>query len=83
MERNDFIKQLSEIKKKFLKFAKENSYKIDNKTFEINVSRFYLTMRIEAEDKDKDTIVFFQEIEQDDSETYQNKLIPSYIQIID
>ena len=83
MKRNDFIKQLSEIKKNFLKFAKENSYKIDNNTFEINVSRFYLTMRIEAENEDKDTIVFFQEIEQDDSETYQNKLIPSYIQIID
>lgn len=78
MAKNDFIKQLGEIKKNFLKHAKENSHKIDNDTFEINICSCYLTMRIECEDSYGDCVVFEQEIEMDNSsdEIYQKPLIP-------
>ena len=61
----DFIKDLSKLKKKFIKYAKENSSKIDEESFEIEICKGYLNMRIEAEDEDEDTIVFTQEIYQD------------------
>lgn len=78
MAKNDFIKQLGEIKKKFLKHAKENSHKIDNDTFEINICTRYLTMRIECEDSYGDCVVFEQEIEMDNfsDEIYQKPLRP-------
>ena len=61
----DFINDLSKLKKKFIKYAKENSSKIDEESFEIEICKGYLNMRIEAEDEDEDTIVFTQEIYQD------------------
>ena len=61
----DFIKDLSKLKKKFIKYANENSAKIDEESFEIEICNGYLNMRIEAEDEDEDTIVFTQEIYQD------------------
>lgn len=78
MAKNDFIKQLGEIKKKFIKHAKENSHKIDNDTFEINICSRYLTMRIECEDSYGDCVVFEQEIEMDNfsDEIYQKPLRP-------
>lgn len=78
MAKNDFIKQLGGIKKKFLKHAKENSHKIDNDTFEINICSRYLTMRIECENKYGDCVVFEQEIEMDNfsDEIYQKPLRP-------
>lgn len=78
MAKYDFIKQLGEIKKNFLKHAKENSHKIDNDTFEINICSRYLTMRIECEDSYGDCVVFEQEIEMDDfsDEIYQKPLRP-------
>lgn len=78
MAKNDFIKQLVEIKKKFIKHAKENSHKIDNDTFEINICSRYITMRIECEDSYGDCVVFEQEIEMDDfsDEIYQKPLRP-------
>lgn len=78
MAKNDFIKQLVEIKKNFLKHAKENSHKIDNDTFEINICSRYLTMRIECENKYGDCVVFEQEIEMDNfsDEIYQKPLRP-------
>lgn len=78
MAKYDFIKQLEEIKKNFLKHAKENSHKIDNDTFEINICSRYLTMRIECEDSYGDCVVFEQEIEMDNfsDEIYQKPLRP-------
>lgn len=78
MAKHDFIKQLVEIKKKFIKHAKENSHKIDNDTFEINICSRYLTMRIECENKYGDCVVFEQEIEMDNfsDEIYQKPLRP-------
>ncbi len=78
MAKNDFIKQLGEIKKNFLKHAKENSAKVSLKTFEINICSRYLTMRIECEDSYGDCVVFEQEIEMDNfsDEIYQKPLIP-------
>ena len=61
----DFIKDLSKLKKKFIQYANENSSKIDDESFEIEICKGYLNMRIEAEDEDEDTIVFTQEIYQD------------------
>lgn len=56
----DFIKDLSKLKKKFIQYAKENSSKIDDESFEIEICKGYLNMRIEAEDEYEDTIVFTQ-----------------------
>ena len=72
----DFIKDLSKLKKKFIQYAKENSSKIDEESFEIEICKGYLNMRIEAEDEDEDTIVFTQEIYQDyeEGEIYQKHL---------
>lgn len=81
MAKVDFIKQLGEIKKNFLKHAKENSAKVSLKTFEINICSRYLAMRIECKDVDGNCIVFEQEIEMDNvGNTYQNPLLPSSIQ---
>ena len=44
----DFIKDLSKLKKKFIQYAKENSSKIDDELFEIEICNGYLNMRIEA-----------------------------------
>lgn len=72
----DFIKDLSKFKKKFIQYAKENSSKIDDESFEFEICNGYLNMRIEAEDEDEDTIVFTQEIYQDYEEgvIYQKTL---------
>lgn len=72
----DFINDLSKLKKKFIQYAKENSSKIDEESFEIEICKGYLNMRIEAEDEDEDTIVFTQEIYQDYEEgvIYQKPL---------
>ena len=77
----DFIKDLSKLKKKFIKYAKENSSKIDEESFEIEICKGYLNMRIEAEDEDEDTIVFTQEIYQDYEEgvIYQKPLFTGMI----
>ena len=77
----DFIKDLSKLKKKFIQYAKENSSKIDDESFEIEICNGYLNMRIEAEDEDEDTIVFTQEIYQDYEECviYQKPLFTGMI----
>ena len=72
----DFIKDLSKIKNNFIQYAEENSSKIDEESFEIEICKCYLNMRIEAEDEYEDTIVFTQEIYQDYEEDviYQKPL---------
>ena len=77
----NFIVELSALKKKFIKYAQDNSYKIDLNTFEINISNGYLTFRMECEDEDEDCIVFYQEIEMDNGKLYQNHLLPMSIHI--
>lgn len=81
MAKIDFIKELEEIKKEFVKNASLFADKIYRNTFEINICNCYLTLRIEGEDKYGDCIVFRQEIEMEQGETYQNHLSPSEIQI--
>lgn len=80
MAKYNFIKHLEKIKKDFLKYAKENSHELDMQTFEIDICNCYLLLRIEGEDSDGDCVVFEQEIEIDNTETYQNKLLPLSIQ---
>ena len=46
----DFIKDLSKLKNEFIQYAKENSARIDDESFEIEICNGYLNMRIEAED---------------------------------
>ena len=77
----DFIKDLSKLKNEFIQYAKENSAKIDEESFEIEIFNGYLNMRIEAEDEDEDTIVFTQEIYQDYEEgaIYQKPLFTGMI----
>ena len=77
----DFIKELSKLKKNFIQYAEENSSKIDEESFEIEICKGYLNMRIEAEDEDEDTIVFTQEIYQDYEEgaIYQKPLFTGMI----
>ena len=65
MAKNNFIKQLTELKKKFLEYAEDNSVKVVRSTFEIDICKYYLTMRVECDDKNGDCIVFTQEIEMD------------------
>lgn len=77
----DFIKDLSKFKKKFIQYAKENSAKIDDDSFEFEICNGYLNMRIEAEDEDEDTVVFTQEISPDYSKgaIYQKPLCTDMI----
>ena len=77
----DFIKDLSKLKNEFIQYAKENSAKIDEESFEIEICNGYLNMRIEAEYEDEDTIVFTQEIYQDYEEgvIYQKPLFTGMI----
>ena len=37
MAKNNFIKQLTELKKEFLEYAKDNSAKVNKETFEIEI----------------------------------------------
>lgn len=77
----DFINDLSKLKKKFIQYAEENSSKIDEESFDIEICKCYLNMRIEAEDEYEDTIVFTQEIYQDYEEDviYQKPLYAGII----
>ena len=77
----DFIKDLSKLKKKFIKYAKENSSKIDEESFEIEICKGYLNMRREEEEEDEDTSVFTQEIyqEQEEGAIYQKPLFTGMI----
>ena len=77
----DFIKDLSKLKKKFIQYAKENSSKIDDESFEIEICNGYLNMTIEAEDEDGDTTVFTQAIYQEYEEgaIYQKPLFTGMI----
>ena len=77
----DFIKDLSKLKNNFIQYADENSSKIDKESFEIEICKGYLNMRIEAEDEDEDTIVFTQEIYQEYEEgaIYQKPLFTGMI----
>lgn len=74
-KKNDFIKQLSRLKKEFLKYAEDNSAKVDKDTFEVEMCKYYLLFRVEAEDEDEDTIVFTQEIETDSTDDIYQKPI--------
>ena len=74
-KKNDFIKQLARLKKEFLKYAEENSAKVDKDTFEVEMCKYYLLFRVEAEDEDEDTIVFTQEIETDSTDDIYQKPI--------
>ena len=81
-KKNDFIKQLASLKKEFLKYAEDNSAKVDKDTFEVQMCKYFLLFRVEAEDEDEDTIVFTQEIETDStSDIYQKPIYGGYIHI--
>ena len=74
-KKNDFIKQLTRLKKEFLKYAEDNSAKVDKDTFEVEMCKYYLLFRVEAKDEDEDTIVFTQEIETDSTDDIYQKPI--------
>ncbi len=74
-KKNDFIKQLARLKKEFLKYAENNSAKVDEDTFEVEMCEYFLLFRVEAEDEDEDTIVFTQEIETDRTDDIYQKPI--------
>ena len=79
-KKNDFIKQLARLKKEFLKYAEDNSAKVDENTFEVQMCEYFLLFRVEAEDED--TIVFTQEIKTDStSDIYQKPIYGNYIHI--
>ena len=79
-KKNDFIKQLTRLKKEFLKYAEDNSAKVDEDTFEVQMCKYFLLFRVEAEDED--TIVFTQEIETDStSDIYQKPIYGNCIHI--
>lgn len=81
-KKNDFIKQLTQLKKEFLAFVKEKAFDVDMNSFEVEMCKYYLQFRIEAENKYGDTIVFIQEIETDStSDIYQKPLYGGYIHI--
>ena len=81
MAKNNFIKQLTELKKKFLEYAEDNSVKVVRSTFEIDICKYYLTMRVECDDKYGNCIVFTQEIEMDSTnDTYQKPIYGNMIQ---
>ncbi len=81
MAKNNFIKQLTELKKKFLEYAENNSVKVVRSTFEIEICKYYLTMRVECDDEYGDCIVFTQEIEMDSTnDTYQKPIYGNMIQ---
>ena len=48
-KKNDFIKQLARLKKEFLKYAEDNSAKVDKNTFEVEMCKYYLQFRIETD----------------------------------
>ena len=82
MAKNNFIKQLTELKKEFLEYAKEHSAKVNKETFEIDICKYYLTMRVECDDEYGDGIVFTQEIEMDSTnDTYQKPIYGNMIHI--
>ena len=58
-KKNDFIKQLARLKKEFLKYAEDNSAKVDKDTFEVEMCKYYLKFRVEAENKYGDTLVIY------------------------
>ena len=81
MAKNNFIKQLTELKKEFLEYAENNSVKVVRSTFEIEICKYYLTMRVECDDEYGDCIVFTQEIEMDSTnDTYQKPIYGNMIQ---
>ena len=82
MAKNNFIKQLTELKKNFLEYAEDNSVKVVRSTFEIDICKYYLTMRVECDDEYGDCIVFTQEIEMDSTnDTYQKPIYGNMIHI--
>ena len=81
-QKNDFIKQLTQLKKEFLAFAKEKAFDVDMNSFEVEICKYYLQFRIEAENKYGDTLVFTQEIETDStSDIYQKPIYGGHIHI--
>ncbi len=82
MAKFDFIKMLSELKKEFMAYAEANTAKVDKDTFEVQMNKYYLTFRVEAEDEYGDVIVLTQEIETDSAgEIYQNPIYGNAIQL--
>lgn len=81
-KKNDFIKQLTQLKKEFIAFVKEKAFDVDMNSFEVEICKYYLQFRIEAENKYGDTLVFTQEIETDStSDIYQKPIYGGYIHI--
>ena len=81
-KKNDFIKQLTQLKNVFLTFVKEKAFKVNMNSFEVEMCKYYLQFRIEAENKYGDTLVFTQEIETDStSDIYQKPIYGNYIHI--
>lgn len=81
-KKNNFIKQLTELKKEFMKYAEENSTKVNKNSFEVEMCKYYLLFRVEAENKYGDTKVFTQEIETDStSDIYQKPIYGSMIHV--
>ena len=74
-KKNDFIKQLTRLKKEFLKYAEDNSVKVYKDTFEVEMCKYYLLFRVEAKVENGDTIVFTQEIETDSTDDIYQKPI--------
>lgn len=81
-KRNNFIKQLAALKKEFMQYAEENSTKVDKKSFEVEMCKYYLLFRVEAENEQGDTKVFTQEIETDStSDIYQKPIYGNAIHV--
>lgn len=76
MAKVNFIKQLAELKKNFLAYAKQNSSKVYMSSFEVNIiDKDYLSFRVEAlAENKKDMQVFYQEICMTGEEKYQKTI---------
>ena len=60
----NFIKELRQIERRFIESAKRDWHNVDMESYRISICNRYLSIRIEAEDIDGDTVVIKQEIEQ-------------------
>lgn len=82
-KKNGFMKQLASLKDEFMKYAEDNSAKVNKDTFEVEICKYYLLFRVEAEDEYENTMVFRQEIEtdRDDEAIYQKPLFANDILI--
>lgn len=90
MEKNlkakkSFIKQMEEISKKFMVKAQEEAYfqggYVNKSTFEVELGKYCLYLRVECYDRYKDCFVMNQRLEYADDKIYQQKIICGDIEI--